>query len=148
LTQGGTADQAPDHDRPVCVGIGLVGRAGRYLVRRRLPGSAMAGYWEFPGGKCEPGESPAQATARECREEVALDVVVVRLRRVVDYTYPHGRVEMSFFDCVTADPTAEPGPSTGFRWVAVGELARRRFPGANDAVLEELARESGAPPRG
>ena len=36
----------------------------------------MAGYWEFPGGKCEPGESPAAATARECREEIGLEVVV------------------------------------------------------------------------
>ena len=53
------------------VGIGLIARDGRYLIRRRppLPGSPMPGVWEFPGGKCEPGESPEQAAARETLEE-------------------------------------------------------------------------------
>ena len=48
------------------VGIGLIGRAGRYLIRQRpaLPSSPMPGFWEFPGGKCNPGESPEQAAVR------------------------------------------------------------------------------------
>ena len=50
-------------EAPTRVGIGLIGRGGSYLIRLRPPGSAMAGYWEFPGGKCEPGESPEVATA-------------------------------------------------------------------------------------
>ena len=61
-------------DDPIRVGIALVERGGCYLVRRRppLPGSPMPGVWEFPGGKCEPGESPASATVRECLEEAGL----------------------------------------------------------------------------
>ena len=46
----------PD-ETPTRVGIGLIGRDGHYLIRQRRPGQIMAGVWEFPGGKCEPGES-------------------------------------------------------------------------------------------
>src|SRR3954466_7813162 len=118
-------------ERPSCVGIGLVGRRGRYLVRRRPEGSAMAGYWEFPGGKCEPGESPAAATLRECREEIGLEVNVGPLRREVTHRYPHAWVHLFYFDCTTRDPEAEPDPGTGFRWVPGAALAGLPFPEAN-----------------
>jgi mutator protein MutT len=104
----------------------------------------MAGYWEFPGGKCEPGESPAAATARECREEAGLDVSVGRLRREVEHRYPHGWVRLSYYDCVTKLPDAEPEPVTGFRWLAAGALAGLPFPEANEPILHELAQEHAA----
>src|SRR5438067_9808955 len=107
---------------PIPVGIGLVRRGDAFLVRQRPKGTAMAGYWEFPGGKCEPGESPAAATARECREEIGLEVVVGPLRREVQHVYPHAWVHLSYYDCVTTDPGAEPAPSTGFRWVRAESL--------------------------
>jgi mutator protein MutT len=124
------------------VGIGLIGRAGRFLIRQRPPGTAMAGSWEFPGGKCEPGETPEAAARRECLEETGLDVVIARLRRVITHRYAHAWVEMSYFDCATADPNAEPGPDSGFRWVAAPRLLERTFPEANDPILRELAREA------
>jgi hypothetical protein len=64
------------------------------------------------------------------------------LRRVVEYRYPHGWVEMSFYDCLTEDPLAEPARGTGFRWVAAEELTSLPFPEANGPILEELAHES------
>ena len=63
-------------EQPIPVGIGIIRREGRFLVRQRPEGTVYAGFWEFPGGKCEPGESPAAATARECLEETGLTVVV------------------------------------------------------------------------
>jgi mutator protein MutT len=129
-----------DPERPTRVGIGLVGREGRFLVRQRPTGTPYAGYWEFPGGKCEPGESPEQAASRECREEIGLGVRLGRLRRVVTHRYPHAWVELWYFDGVTADPIAEPDPVTGFRWVPRGELLTLRFPEANGPILDELAR--------
>lgn len=119
----------------------MIRRGDRYLIRRRPEGTVYAGYWEFPGGKCEPGEDPAAATARECFEEIGIRVVVGRLRRSLIYRYPHGEVELFFFDCHTEDDRAEPAAGTGFCWVAAGELARLRFPEANERVLEELAQE-------
>jgi 8-oxo-dGTP diphosphatase len=126
---------------PIPVGIGLVRRAGRFLVRRRPAGTVYAGYWEFPGGKCEPDETPAEATARECLEETGLRIVVGPLRRIVTHHYPHGLIELSFHDCTTENPVAEPDPQTGFRWVRIEQLARLRFPEANDIIVEELSRE-------
>jgi 8-oxo-dGTP diphosphatase len=128
-------------ERPIRVGIGIIHRANRYLVRQRPEGTVYAGYWEFPGGKCEPGEDPAQATARECLEEVGLAVVVGPLRRVTTYRYPHGLVRLHFFDCTTEDPKAEPSAGSGFRWVMADRLASLRFPEANEAILADLARE-------
>lgn len=128
---------------PIRVGIALVGRGGAYLIRRRppLPGSPMPGYWEFPGGKCDPDEPPEAATARECLEESGLAIVVGPRRRVATHEYPHGRVELHYFDCVPADPRAEPDRASGFRWVAAGELPALRFPEANGPILKELAQE-------
>jgi len=120
-------------------GIALVERGDRFLVRRRPAGTVYAGYWEFPGGKCEPGEDPAAATARECYEEIGLRVLVGRLRRTTTYRYAHGAVELFFFDCRTEDSGAEPADGTGFRWVPSGELPALRFPEANEVVIEELS---------
>jgi mutator protein MutT len=131
-------------DRPIPVGLGLVRRGDRFLVRQRPAGTVYAGFWEFPGGKCEPGETPAQATARECFEEIGLRVVVGPLRCVTTYRYPHGPVELFFHDCTTEDPGAEPAAGSGFQWVRASRLASLRFPEANEAVLEELIREEGS----
>jgi 8-oxo-dGTP diphosphatase len=126
---------------PIPVGIGLVRRGETFLVRQRPAGTVYAGYWEFPGGKCEPGESPAQATARECLEEMGLHVVVGPLRRATTHRYPHGLVELFFFDCTTEDPGAEPAQGSGFQWIPASRLASLRFPEANETVVEELTRE-------
>jgi mutator protein MutT len=126
-------------------GIALVGRAGYYLIRRRpeLPDSPMPGYWEFPGGKCEPGESPAAACARECREETGLDVNVAALRRVVTHHYPHGEVRLHYYDCELVNAFDEPVPASGFHWVAAADLPGLRFPDANEPIVDELARAWG-----
>jgi 8-oxo-dGTP diphosphatase len=129
-------------EQPVPVGIGIIRRGDRFLVRRRPEGTVYAGYWEFPGGKCEPGECPAAATARECLEETGLAVVVGPLRRITTYRYSHGLVELHFHDCATVNPTAEPAADSGFQWVLAEKLASLRFPEANEAILAELVHEN------
>ena len=136
-------DRAQEPPIPTYVGIGLIRRGETFLVRQRPEGTVYAGYWEFPGGKCEPGESPAQTTVRECLEETGLAVVVVRLRRVIEHQYPHGHVRLHFFDCASADHKAEPANGSGCRWVRATDLERLRFPEANEPILLELKRESG-----
>lgn len=126
---------------PTQVGIGLIERDGAFLIRRRpaAPDSPMPGFWEFPGGKVEPGETPAEATARECREEVGLCVVVGRLNRRLTYQYPHGLVDLWYFHARPSDPVAEPNPSSGFRWVSAVDLPRYPFPPANEDLVAALA---------
>jgi len=108
----------------------------------------MPGVWEFPGGKCEPGETPEQATVRECLEETGLAILPGRLRRRLVYRYPHAWVELFYFDCTTVDPRSEPPTETGFRWVEASELPSLTFPDANEPILEELSNEvaGGTPP--
>jgi mutator protein MutT len=129
---------APSPPDPTCVGIGLIRRGETYLVRLRPEGTVYAGYWEFPGGKCEPGESPAQATARECLEETGLAVRVVRLRRVIEHVYPHGHVRLHFHDCEPLDAGAVAPAGSGCRWVPARDLGGLRFPEANEPILVEL----------
>jgi 8-oxo-dGTP diphosphatase len=131
-----------DPEQPVRVGIGLIERGGSYLIRQRREGQAMAGYWEFPGGKSEAGETPAEATFRECFEEVGVKVVVGEMVHRVVHRYPHGLVELHYFRCRIEGTRTEPAADSGFEWVAAGDLLGYRFPEANDAVIEVLALES------
>lgn len=70
---------------------------GRFLLGRRQ-GSFYDGYWEFPGGKVEPGETPAQALVRELREELGIDVTHVRPWVVREHHYEHAHVRLHFFE--------------------------------------------------
>ena len=132
--------QRTDASDPTCVGIGLIRRGDKFLVRRRPEGTVYAGYWEFPGASASPGSLRRTPPCRECLEETGLAVVVDRLRRVIEHHYPHGHVRLHFFDCVPADPAAEPANGSGCRWVRAAELEDLRFPEANEPILEELKR--------
>jgi 8-oxo-dGTP diphosphatase len=120
---------------PVPIGIAVVEQNGRYLVGIRPEGAPLAGYAEFPGGKCAPGESPEACAVRECREETGLAVIPVCLLDRRTWTYPHATVELSFILCRPAD-AADPAPP--FRWIARTVLSSFRFPEANAAVLTLL----------
>jgi 8-oxo-dGTP diphosphatase len=135
------SDTSEDGEPVAKAGIGIIMRGSRFLVRMRPPGTVYAGYWEFPGGKCEPGEPPVSAVERECHEETGLHVLASRLRHCTRFKYPHGLVELHFYDCILQDPVAEPAQGTGFRWVGATELSTLRFPEANETVVEQLVNE-------
>ena len=85
--------------RPVVdVAVGVL-RApdGRVLVAERKPGKDAAGYWELPGGQIEPGETPAEAAARELREEVGVEVLDLAPWRVYEHDFPSKRVRLHWF---------------------------------------------------
>lgn len=119
----------------VPIGVAVVERDGSYLVGVRPEGVPLAGCAEFPGGKCERGETPEACAVRECFEEAGLIVEPVRRLERRTWDYPHGRVELSFVLC---RPTDDAEPKEPFRWVPRADLARLRFPEANAAVLASL----------
>lgn len=121
---------------PTRIAIAVVEHERHYLIGQRPPGVPLAGLWEFPGGKIEPGEMPEAAALRECREEAGLDVVVVGTYPTVEHEYDHGRVSLTFFDCRPIDTRQPPKPP--FEWVSVARLAEYNFPPANAALLEYL----------
>lgn len=82
---------------PVDVAVGvLIGRDGRFLLTSRPAGKVYAGYWEFPGGKLEPGETVAQALRRELREELGIEIGAVHPWQVELVDYPHALVRLHF----------------------------------------------------
>jgi 8-oxo-dGTP diphosphatase len=124
---------------PQRIGIAVVEHAGRYLVGIRPDGVPLAGYAEFPGGKCEPGESPEACAMRECAEETGLTIASVLLLDELIHEYGHGTVELSFWLCRPADPSQVADQHRGYGWVAGHELGTLQFPDANAGVIRMLA---------
>ena len=124
--------------KPQQIAIAVVEHGGKFLVGVRPPGRPLAGFWEFPGGKVLPGESPADAAARECREETGLTVAVGQGYPIVEHEYSHGRLTLHFFHCTLAEPQANADPRPPFRWFDREELARLKFPEANRSVVARL----------
>jgi len=87
---------------PVDVAVGVLierdaqGREGRFLLTSRPEGKPYAGYWEFPGGKLEPGESVQVALTRELHEELGIHVAAALPWKVEMMDYPHARVRLHF----------------------------------------------------
>ena len=124
-----------DGRKPAPVAIAVIEDAGRILIGRRPIGKPLGGLWEFPGGRIECNETPAQAAVRECREETGLQVGVIRRYAYHECEYAHDRVQLHFFACrlIRTGHPIEP-----FRWVPREELDRYSFPAGNEEILSLL----------
>jgi mutator protein MutT len=138
MTSSTGNESRPDpHASATTVAIAVVAHEGCYLVGRRGPNGPLAGYFEFPGGKCLPGESTEACAVRECREETGLAIEVVRLRRSAVHTYPYGKVQLHFFDCRLV-PESLGRVSEPFFWVPANQIRSLKFPDPNGPLIEEL----------
>ncbi len=124
--------------KTIVVTAAIIERDGRILVTKRQAGAHLAGVWEFPGGKCEPGESLAACMARELREELAIDAVVGHEVFAVTHDYSDRRVELHFLACeVAGEPTAVLAQE--MRWLQRNELSQLEFPAADAELIRILA---------
>ena len=83
--------------RPVDVAVGvLIDAAGDFLLTSRPEGKVYAGYWEFPGGKLEAGESVEAALRRELHEELGIEIGAAEPWKIELMDYPHARVRLHF----------------------------------------------------
>ena len=123
------------------VAAAVIERDGAFLLTRRLHGTHLGGTWEFPGGKCEPGEPTDACLVREIREELAADIVVGDLIMVTRHAYPERTVELHFF---RATLTGEPVPQIGqqMRWVRRGDLGSLAFPEADRELIGLLTSQT------
>jgi 8-oxo-dGTP diphosphatase len=124
------------------VAIALIREDGRVLLQLRPPGRSLAGLWEFPGGKVEPGESPEQALVREVGEELGIKVAASDLqpagfasealdgRHLVLLLYAARRWE--------GEPRAL--EASAVRWVALADMRNLPMPPADIPLVEGLAR--------
>jgi mutator protein MutT len=121
----------------IVVTAAVVERGGEFLVTRRMHGVHLAGLWEFPGGKCEPGEAHEACLRREMVEELAVDVRVRDLVLHVEHAYSGKTVALYFYGC---DLIGEPRPLLGqeMRWVPRQQLRSLEFPAADGELLKLL----------
>jgi 8-oxo-dGTP diphosphatase len=121
----------------IVVTAAVIERDGRFLVTRRLKGVHLEGYWEFPGGKCDPGETLERCLLRELREELAVDAVIGEEMLSTSHSYPERRVELHFFRVTLNGP---PAPTLGqeMRWVARADLPTLELPPADDELVALL----------
>jgi 8-oxo-dGTP diphosphatase len=131
--------------RPIDVAVGvLIDAEGRFLLTSRPAGKVYAGYWEFPGGKVEPGESVAQALARELHEELGIHIGTPHPWREEIVDYAHARVRLHF--CKVFDWRGELHMREGqsMSWQTLPVQVRPVLPGTLP-VLRWFAAERGHP---
>ncbi len=126
-------------ERVITVVAAIIEEADRFLLTRRQSGVHLAGLWEFPGGKVDPGETPAGALQRELREELDVEIDPGEAVFNTRHAYPDRTVELTFYRCTLK---GNPRPLLGqeMRWVARPELASLGFPPADTELIDLLTR--------
>ncbi|MFO1070516.1 MAG: (deoxy)nucleoside triphosphate pyrophosphohydrolase [Geminicoccaceae bacterium] len=125
------------------VACALIDADNRVLVAQRPAGKAMAGLWEFPGGKLAPGETPEQCLIRELREELAVDTEAACLAPLTfaSHAYERFHLLMPLYVCRKWRGEPEPREGQALRWVRPRTLRELPMPAADLPLipfLEEL----------
>ncbi|OGB03948.1 MAG: 7,8-dihydro-8-oxoguanine-triphosphatase [Burkholderiales bacterium RIFCSPHIGHO2_12_FULL_61_11] len=141
MADAGRPRQGGANRKVVEVAVGVLLQAdGRFLLTSRPPGKVYEGYWEFPGGKLEPGENVEQALRRELQEEIGVTIGAVHPWTVEMVDYPHALVRLNF--CKVFNWTGELQMHEGqsFSWQSLPVQVQPVLPGTVP-VLEWLAQE-------
>ena len=138
------AEQPRSADRhwvQVAVGV-LVRPDDAFLLTSRPTGKAYAGYWEFPGGKLEAGETVEQALQRELKEEIGIDIEDCLLWKTTRIDYPHALVQLNFCKVTQWSGDLQMLESQAFAWQQLPVSLQPVLPGTVP-VLQWLAQERG-----
>lgn len=125
-------DHAPTQERKlidVAVGV-LIRPDGAFLLTSRPEGKVYAGYWEFPGGKVESGESVADALKRELHEEIGLDISNPEPWQTQVVDYPHALVKLHFFKVFDWSGDLQMREGQSFAWETLPVKSSPVLPGA------------------
>jgi len=135
--RSGDADFRETPER-VDIALAIPLRDDRLLIARRSGGNHLSGYWEFPGGKIEPGEAPADAARRELEEETGL--VAASLEHLVVTVHDYAEAALRFHVFLARDPAGNVrmDGAREFVWLRYAELAELEMPEANTAIVRAL----------
>jgi mutator protein MutT len=134
----------PLHDRivthpPIDVVAGVIRRDdGKLLITQRFADDTLGGYWEFPGGKVDPGEDLKAAIYRELKEEVGVETEIGEEIHCIVHAYPDRDVRLHFFSARILSGEPQKLDVADLRWVTPGELLDFQFPEADRALIEQL----------
>ena len=116
----------------------IIKDGGKYLVGQRAAHKTQGGLWEFMGGKIEPGETPEEALARECCEELALEIEGARVIDSVIHEYPEKTIRLTLLEC---RPKAGSVPQVlehqAIRWVTPEEMRTMQFCPADAELISK-----------
>ena len=122
------------------VTAGLIWKNGKVLIAKRPKGSHLEGFWEFPGGKQEKGESLRHCLEREITEELGIEIKAGKLFLPVKHEYDYKVISLHTFNCtlLTGEPKALQGQE--IRWVGPARLCEFEFPPPDMLVVKAICR--------
>ncbi len=118
---------------------GIVFREGLVLAVKRPQGKVLAGFWEFPGGKAEPGESVEKALIRELEEELGIIPTDFRLWTRVKKSYGHVNAHVHFYLIFRFEGIISPWENQEIAWIHPGKAIKTNFLEADQKILEKLS---------
>jgi A/G-specific adenine glycosylase len=125
----------------IVMACGIIEHEGLFYIQQRIEDDVWGSLWEFPGGRLEAGETPAQAAVREIAEETEFQVTDLRPFAVVTHCYTKHRITLHSFRCSLADgQVTEPvlHAASQFRWVTPAELEHFAFPSGHRQLIERM----------
>ena len=130
--------------RQIRVVAAQIERDGKYLITQRKPSSSLPLLWEFPGGRVEDSETDQGALQRELREEMEIEVEVGASSVGVTHEYSAYVIDFRVYRCklLTPENRIKKIGVHDYRWVAPSELDDYEFPGADQATIDALLKES------
>jgi 8-oxo-dGTP diphosphatase len=123
---------------------GFLRKDGKILVGQRPESHSLAGQWEFPGGKIEPGETPEQALARELSEELGIEAQIGNLKLASTQSYGEVGILILFFEVNFWKKEPKPIHHMMLEWIYPSELKDRNIPEANRKILDRIFQALGA----
>ena len=121
------------------IGVGVIwNQQGQILIDRRRPTGVLGGFWEFPGGKIETGETSEECIKREIWEELGIVIEVGKHLITIAHTYAHLNVTLIVHHCQHIDGVPQPIECDEIRWVNLEELDEFNFPEANFQIIAAL----------
>lgn len=123
----------------IIVTAGIIFNGDKFLIARRAPGKHMGGYWEFPGGKLEPNETPEACLRREIKEELSIDIIIDSFLADNEHYYSNKHILLKAYICTYISGVVQLKDHDEIRWIYSKQLNSYVFAPADVAFVNMLS---------